>query len=79
MATRGPEVMVEDAELVTAVGASDRPVATASEVADAVGLSNFRTRQRLATLAENGEIQKARISGGTLIYWLSASDPCSDK
>ncbi len=75
MSTRGPKPTVSDDELIDAIRMSDRPFATAADVAKRVNLSDWRVRQRLERIGEQGHSQLniARIGGGPLIYWLDGS------
>lgn len=73
MSTRGPDPKVSDAELRRAVQSTDEPFATASQIADSVGLSAFRVRQRMNALADAGEIQSSRLGEGPYIYWPDGS------
>lgn len=71
MATRGPAKMVSDEEIVGAVKAvTDRPVAVTSDIKSKVDLSTTRIRQRAATLDEEGELRRARLTSGEWIYWV---------
>ena len=73
MSTKGPEPTVSDSELIEAISRTSRPFATAGEIAEVVGLSNWRVRQRLERLDEQNEINRSRIGGGPFIYWLDGS------
>ncbi|GGK83488.1 MULTISPECIES: FaeA/PapI family transcriptional regulator [Haloarcula] len=73
MSTKGPEPTVSDTELIEAIDRTNRPFATAGEVAELVDLSNWRVRQRLERLDEQNKINRSRIGGGPFIYWLDGS------
>ena len=73
MSTKGPEPTVSDTELIKAINRTNRPFATAGEVAELVDLSNWRVRQRLERLDEQNKINRSRIGGGPFIYWLDGS------
>lgn len=73
MSTKGPDPTVSDSELIEAIKRTERPFATAKQVSDTVGLSDWRVRQRLERLDENNEIKRDRIGGGPFIYWLEGS------
>lgn len=73
MSAKGPEPSVSDDALINAIDQTERPFATAGEVADFVGLSDWRVRQRLERLDESDDINRSRIGGGPFIYWLDGS------
>ena len=73
MSTRGPDPKVSDAELTRAMNNTDEPFATAKQIAESVGLSSFRVRQRMNSLSEAGEIESARLGEGPYIYWSHGS------
>lgn len=73
MSPKGPEPSVTDDALIDAINGTERPFATAGEVADSVGLSDWRVRQRLERLDESDDINRSRIGGGPFIYWLDGS------
>ncbi|RXK47021.1 hypothetical protein EAF64_17950 [Halorientalis pallida] len=73
MATKGPDPTVSDRELIDAIAKAAEPFATAGGVAERVGLSDWRVRQRLERLGERGELNRARVGGGPWIYWLDDS------
>ena len=73
MTERTPRSRIGDRELVDVIerviDTGDCPVATAPVVADETGLSEFYIRDRLAGLADSGEIERCK-TGGVWIYWL---------
>lgn len=69
MATRGPDPKVSDRQLLTAITETDHPFAVAKDIADCVGLSRERARQRLNRLSEQDKIERAKVSG-VVIYWV---------
>jgi DNA-binding Lrp family transcriptional regulator len=73
MATRGPDPKVTDQELIHTIRTDARPFATARSVADEVSLSRERVRQRLNRLAEEGSVERAKVAGGIVLYWLEDS------
>lgn len=73
MATRGPDPTVTDEELIQAIREHEDPFATAGDVADTVGLSGERVRIRLNRLADAGEVDRSKVGGRAVIYWLPSS------
>ena len=73
MSTRGPDPKVADSELLDAVKRETRPFATAKSVSQTVSLSRERARQRLNRLSDQGKIEREKVAGGIVIYWLSDS------
>jgi len=73
MSTKGPDPKVNDSELLQAVISTNEPFATAKQVAEQVGLSSWRVRQRMSQLAESGDIQRSQLGSGPYIYWLDGS------
>jgi prophage antirepressor-like protein len=71
MATRGPDPKVSDTQLLTAITETEYPFAVAKDVADCVGLSRERARQRLNRLSKQDEIERAKVSG-VVIYWVES-------
>jgi len=69
MPTRGPAPKVTDEEMLDIIRRADRPFATAPKVASKAGISENRTRQRLAALATENKVERFR-TGGAWIYWL---------
>jgi len=69
MPTRGPAPKVSDDEILDIIRQGNRPFATAPEVASEAGISENRTRQRLAKLAAENSLERFR-TGGAWIYWL---------
>ena len=73
MSTKGPDPKVSNSELLNAVVDTDEPFATASQIAEQVGLSSWRVRQRMEKLADSGDIEKAQLGRGPYIYWREGS------
>jgi DNA-binding Lrp family transcriptional regulator len=72
MSRPGPQPDVKDGELVTAIESREQPFATAGDVAEIVGLSRWRTSQRLKRLADEGDIKHGKVGERTTIYWLES-------
>lgn len=69
MPTTGPDPEVPDERLITAIAATDVPVASAHDVAELVDLSRQRCSERLQRLADKEHIQTG-TTGKTRVYWL---------
>jgi DNA-binding Lrp family transcriptional regulator len=75
MATRGPQPNVTDREILQELENGGYPFDTASTLSERVNLSRQRLRKRLNRLAENGIIERAKVSG-VVLYWSdSDSEP----
>lgn len=72
MSRPGPKPDVPDGEIVTAIDRRDQPFATAKDVAEIVGLSRWRTSQRLERLADEGAVERGKVGERTTIYWLES-------
>jgi len=70
MATRGPKPTVTDDQLISAFSNTGYPGGTASDIAELVGLSRQRVRQRLERMVNNGNLQRAKLNSGVVLYWL---------
>jgi DNA-binding Lrp family transcriptional regulator len=71
MSRPGPDPKVSDEEIISVIQSDDRPFSTAEDVADSVGLSGTRVRERLERLVVSGQIQSASATGNMDIYWVS--------
>ena len=72
MSRPGPDPDVTDGEIITAIENRDEPYATAGDVAEIVGLSRWRTSERLKRLADAGEVESGTVGEKTTIYWLDS-------
>jgi DNA-binding Lrp family transcriptional regulator len=71
MSRPGPEPRVHDDEIISVIESDERPFSTAEDVADSVGLSGTRVRERLKRLVDTGKIQSATATANMEIYWVS--------
>lgn len=71
MSRPGPDPRVSDEEIIGVIQSDDRPFSTAEDVADSVGLSGTRVRERLERLVASGRIQSANATANMEIYWVS--------
>jgi hypothetical protein len=65
---RGRDRSTDDMELMRAICGADGPVASTSEIADAVGMTRQGVGPRLQQLAEKNVIA-CKSAGGSLIWW----------
>lgn len=56
-------------ELLNAFDQTEYPAGTASDISDIVGLSRQGTRRRLEKLEENGDLERAKLNSGIVVYW----------
>lgn len=79
MATRGPDPTVTDEEFEAVIEDRKKPFVTAKYVAERVGLSENRCRQRLQRLAEENRVKSDTIGDSQYtIYWSDGSDSSDD-
>jgi hypothetical protein len=69
---------VAEADIVTAIRASDDPVATASGVAERVGCSRETARDKLAALHETGTVAKRTVGARAVVWWLSDEETTNE-
>jgi DNA-binding Lrp family transcriptional regulator len=73
MATANRRQIMSDEELLQAVAScdewADRPVTTASEIAERMDMSRQGVHRRLQSLHEDGEIRKYK-PGRSAIWWI---------
>jgi len=62
---------VSDGEFVQAIALHPDPVVTASEVANAVGMTSQGANNRLRELAENDLVVRKEVGARAVIYWLT--------
>lgn len=70
--SRGPKPMVSDRKLLDLVANCEeefgRPVATAKDISNRVGLSRQNVHRRLQNLKEEGELNKYK-PGRSVVWW----------
>jgi len=71
MATRGPEPMVTESKLREEIENHENPFVTASEMAEALGVARQTAYKHLQRMHENGELEKEKIGGSAVIWWIS--------
>jgi len=76
--SRGPDPMVDDNKIITAVARCadhwDRPFATSTDVAERFDMSRQCAHRRLQQLHEAGEIEKYK-PGRSVIWWSEGAPP----
>jgi len=65
---RGRDREVDDIDIMRAICDSEGPVATAAEIADAVGMTRAGVTHRLHQLHERGFIASKNVGNG-LVWW----------
>jgi len=70
MATRGPDPMVSDDELLDIIREASDPFVSATEVADAAGMARQTAHKHLQRLHDAGVIKKKKVGGSAVIWWL---------
>lgn len=70
MSTPGPDPEVTDQEILAVMRQRSEPFVTAPDVAQAVGLSRQRARLRLERLKDEGKIERAKVGGNAVVYWI---------
>lgn len=69
--TPGPTPSATDEEIISAISGATEPFTTAGDVAEAVGLSRQRAHDRLQRLYESGRIEKTKVGGSAVVWWIS--------
>lgn len=62
-----------DEDLLTYFLRADRPIQTAQSVADEFGLDRSQAYRRLQQLAEEGVIEKEKVGGRAVVWWLAGA------
>lgn len=70
MSKPGPDPKVTNKELIEALEQHSKPVATANDVAETVGLSRTRASERLQRLASSGKVNSGRLGERVRVYWV---------
>lgn len=65
---------VSDEEILSVFKATDDPVLSTKEVADAIGLSRRATFDRLNRLDDEGKITHKKIDKRRTVWWLNSVD-----
>ncbi|MFC3959069.1 helix-turn-helix domain-containing protein [Halovivax cerinus] len=83
---------VTDESLLAHFTHADRPFQTAQSIADRFDLDRSQAYRRLQQLADDGEVEKAKVGGRAVVWWrvddrphapgthgVNASDPIFDR
>jgi len=71
MATRGPDPMLSDDELLQIIRESPDPFVSATEVAESADMARQTAYKHLQRLHESGVIEKKQVGGSAVIWWLA--------
>lgn len=69
MAGPGREPTVSDQEILSAFSEATDPVLTTKEVSEMIGLGRRGTFDRLARLAEEGELEMKKVGETGAVWW----------
>ena len=62
---------VSDEEILAAIERADEPVVTAAELADRLPIGRRALRDRLSALREHGVIDRKKVGGRAVVWWLT--------
>ena len=62
---------VQFEQVLRAVREASDPVVTASEIAEMLGCSTSAARKKLTKLYENGEINRKKVGGRAVVWWVT--------
>jgi len=68
--SKGRARIVSDDELLQVIESHDDRAVTATEVAEEVEIGRAGTLKRLDTLHEGGEIERKKVGGNAVVWWL---------
>lgn len=69
MATRGPKPMATEEEYLVAVRARPEGFATASEVANTLGVARQTAHDNLQGLVDKGDLEKKKVGAHAVIWF----------
>lgn len=70
MAARGQDPMATADEYLEAIRSTPDPFATASEVAEQIGVARQTAHKHLQRLAESEQIKRKKIGSSAVIWWI---------
>lgn len=65
---------VTDEEILAFIAREQQPIQTARAVADQFGIDRSQAYRRLQQLADEGALEKAKVGGRAVVWWLSGED-----
>ena len=65
--------------VVSAIPAVDAPVVTTRDVADRLDCTTEAARQKLAQLTEQGRVDRRKVGGRAVVWWLTESGEATDE
>ena len=71
MADPGRDKEVSDEHILRAIVQHHEPVATASDVAEAVDMTSQGVNKRLKQLSKDGRLTRKQVGARAVIYWLT--------
>lgn len=74
MSSRGPEPMVTESKLRKHIQQHENPFITATDMAESMGVARQTAYKHLQRMYENGKLEKEKIGGSAVIWWLSKKD-----
>ncbi|XVH33294.1 hypothetical protein ACNS7O_14870 (plasmid) [Haloferacaceae archaeon DSL9] len=60
--------------VVAAIREVDSPVVTTRDLADILGCTTEAARQKLVTLTEQGRVDRRKVGGRAVVWWLTDSE-----
>ena len=70
MSTKGPEPVVTESKLVYKIRNHEDPFVTASQIGEIFNVSRQTAYKHLQRMYEQGDIEKRKIGGSAVIWWL---------
>lgn len=68
-------VTVADETILAAIGQSPGHVGTAAELAEQLPIGRRAVRERLLTLKEQGAVDRKKVGGRAVVWWLTEDEP----
>ena len=65
--------------VVSAIRAVDGPVVTTRDVADRLDCTTEAARQKLVQLTEQGRVDRRKVGGRAVVWWLTESEDDPDE
>lgn len=68
----------EESQVLRALREHPEPVVTATEVAEALGVSGETARRHLSSLHEQGRVERKEVGARAVVWWLADEDGDSE-